>query len=46
MTRDKADKLYIKKATLKAWTMILFKQKKIDLTKCNKMIAAIEKIST
>ena len=44
-TDEKADKLYLKKLTLKAWTMILHKQGKISLAKCNKMIAMIEKLA-
>ena len=38
-------KLETKKLTLKAWTMILHKQGRISLAKCNKMIAVIEKLS-
>ncbi|MBQ5320421.1 MAG: hypothetical protein J6K17_15145 [Oscillospiraceae bacterium] len=37
--------LEMKKNTLKAWTMILHKQGKIDTQKCNRMIAMIEKLS-
>lgn len=44
-TETKENKLYMKKLTLKAWTMILHKQGKIDLSKCNRMIAMIEKLS-
>lgn len=44
-TEEKANKLYLKKLTLEAWTMILHKQGKISLAKCNKMIAMIEKLS-
>lgn len=35
----------IKKNTLKAWVAILYKQNKIDLTKYNKMILAIDKLT-
>ena len=44
-TEEKADKLYLKKLNLKAWTMILHKQGKISFAKCNRMIAMIEKLS-
>ena len=37
--------LEMKKSTLKAWTMILHKQGKIDTSKCNRMIAMIERLS-
>ena len=37
--------LEIKKHTLKAWTMILYKQGRIDTQKCNRMIAMIEKLT-
>ncbi len=42
----KAAELEIKKSTLKAWTMILYKQGKIDTQKCNRMIAMIEKLNS
>lgn len=41
----KAAELEMKKNTLKAWTMILYKQGKIDTQKCNRMIAMIEKLN-
>ena len=44
-TESKENKLYMKKLTLKAWTMILHKQGKIDLAKCNRMIALIDKLT-
>ncbi|MGN0600933.1 MAG: hypothetical protein ACI4I2_09060 [Oscillospiraceae bacterium] len=44
-TEEKENKLYMKKLTLKAWTMILHKQGKISLAKCNRMIALIEKLA-
>jgi hypothetical protein len=37
--------LLMKKATLTAWTRLLLKQGKIDITKCNKMLAAIERLT-
>lgn len=37
--------LQMKKATLTAWTRLLFKQGKIDLVKCNRMITAIERLT-
>ena len=42
---QKENNLEIKKHTLKAWTMILHKQGKIDTQKYNKMIAMIEKLT-
>ncbi len=46
MTKEeKETKLYMKKLTLKAWTMILHKQGKISLAKCNKMISMIEQLA-
>lgn len=42
---EKEIKLQTKKLTLKAWAMILHKQGKISLAKCNKMIAMIEKLA-
>lgn len=44
-TEERESQLYMKKLTLKAWTMILHKQGKISLLKCNKMIALIEKLA-
>lgn len=44
-TELKESKLHMKKLTLKAWTMILHKQGKIDLAKCNRMIALIDKLA-
>lgn len=44
-TNQKNVELEIKKNTLKAWTMILHKQGKIDTQKCNRMIAMIEKLT-
>lgn len=44
-TESKENKLYMKKLTLKAWTMILHKQGEIDLAKCNRMIALIDKLA-
>lgn len=44
-TEERESRLYMKKLTLKAWTMILHKQGKISLSKCNKMIALIEKLA-
>lgn len=40
-----ANKLSIKKITLKAWTMILLKNGEISVSKCNKMISLIDKLS-
>ena len=46
MSKNQRDiELETKKNTLKAWTMILHKQGKIDTQKCNRMIAMIEKLS-
>lgn len=46
MTNEtKEMRLQMKKLTLKAWTMLLHKQGKIDLAKCNRMIAMIEKLA-
>lgn len=42
---EKNTELNMKKLTLKAWTMILHKQGKIDTVKCNRMIAIIEKMT-
>ena len=44
-TNQKIIELEMKKNTLKAWTMILHKQGKIDTSKCNRMIAMIEKLN-
>lgn len=44
-TNQKNVELEMKKNTLKAWTMILHKQGKIDTSKCNRMIAMIEKLN-
>lgn len=44
-TETKETELQMKKLTLKAWTMLLRDQGKIDLAKCNRMIAIIEKLA-
>ena len=44
MKKDSPE-LLMKKATLTAWTRLLLKQGKIDITKCNKMLAAIERLT-
>lgn len=36
--------LATKKKTLEAWTMILYREGKIDLAKCNRMVAEIRKL--
>lgn len=36
--------LALKKKTLEAWTMILYKEGTIDLAKCNRMISEIQKL--
>lgn len=41
---DKKIRLETKKLTLKAWTMILYRQGRLSLEKCNRMIAMIEKL--
>lgn len=41
---NKNSELELKKLTLIAWTYILFKEGKISLTKCNKMISKFEKL--
>lgn len=38
--------LVLKKKTLEAWTMILYKEGKIDLAKCNRMIAEIQRLKS
>ena len=42
---QKVNELELKKDILKAWTMILYKQGRIDTQKCNRMIAMIEKLT-
>lgn len=44
-TKTKAE-LELKKRTLEAWTMILYKEGKIDLAKCNRMIAEIQRLKS
>lgn len=43
---SKVKDLELKKSMLKAWTMILHKQGKINTQKCNRMIAMIEKLNS
>ncbi len=43
--KTKNDALTLKKQTLQAWAMILYKKGVIDLARCNRMIAAIEKLT-
>lgn len=42
-TKTKAE-LTLKKKTLEAWTRILYKEGTIDLAKCNRMIAEIQRL--
>ena len=46
MSRKKsAQELELKKKTLEAWARILYKEGLIDLTRCNRMIEAIAKLT-
>lgn len=45
MSQEKPE-LTLKKQTLIAWARILLKEGKISLTKCNKMIAKFDKLTS
>ena len=40
-SKKSATELELKKKTLEAWARILYREGKIDLTRCNRMIASI-----
>ena len=49
MTKTKVktkSELELKKKTLEAWTMLLYKEGTIGLAKCNRMIAEIRRLKS
>lgn len=43
--KQESRELTMKKSTLKAWTRILYRQGRIDLAKCNRMMMMIDKMT-
>ena len=44
-SKKTSSELELKKKTLEAWAKILYREGKIDLSRCNRMIEAIAKLT-